>query len=354
MRAGLAGLDGFMIREETPDGPDPAARGLPVAGLGHRPGARPRCSTPASPADDPTRAARDATGCWPSRSTAAATGRCAGPTSPPAGWAFEFANDDYPDTDDTAEIVLASAPRRASRPGAAAQPPWIGRVEWTAGMQSRDGGWAAFDADNTRTLATKLPFCDFGAVIDPPSADVTAHVVEMLAARGPRRCRPGPPRGATGCWRHQEADGSWFGRWGANHVYGTGAVVPALIQAGLDPDAPPIRARGRLAGAATEPDGGWGEDLRSYGDPEWIGRGTSTAVADRVGAARTARRRRDVLRCRATPASAGSCDDPAPDGGWDEAHYTGTGFPGDFYIYYHLYRLVFPVWALGRYVRSLS
>jgi squalene-hopene/tetraprenyl-beta-curcumene cyclase len=143
-------------------------------------------------------------------------------------------------------------------------------------MQSRDGGWAAFDADNTRELVTMLPFCDFGAVIDPPSADVTAHVVEMLAAlgrAGSSACR----RGVEWLLAAQEDDGSWFGRWGANHVYGTGAAVPALVAAGMDAADAPIRAAVRWLERHQNPDGGWGEDIRSYTDPAWVGRGTSTA-----------------------------------------------------------------------------
>ncbi len=215
-------------------------------------------------------------------------------------------------------------------------------------MQSADGGWGAFDADNTRALVTRLPFCDFGAVIDPPSADVTAHVVEMLAAEGHgdrATCR----RGVDWLLAHQEPDGSWFGRWGANHLYGTGAVVPALVAAGVPGASPSIRAAVRWLELHQNDDGGWGEDLRSYTDPAWIGRGASTAsqtawallallaAGDRDGGA--ARRGVDWL-----------VGTQRPDGSWDEQLYTGTGFPGDFYIHYHLYRLVFPVTALGRYL----
>ena len=151
--------------------------------------------------------------------------------------AFEFANDGYPDVDDTAEVVSALDRLEPGAPGAAA----IERgVAWVVGMQSSDGGWAAFDADNTRRLIEKLPFCDFGAVIDPPSADVTAHVVEMLAARGLARADAAQD-GVRWLLDAQEPDGSWFGRWGANHIYGTGAAVPALVAAGVAPDSLPVR-----------------------------------------------------------------------------------------------------------------
>jgi squalene-hopene/tetraprenyl-beta-curcumene cyclase len=260
----------------------------------------------------------------------------------PGGWAFEFANDNYPDIDDTAEVVLAL--RRPAVDAAAA----IDRgVTWTLGMQTSDGGWGAFDAENTRALVRDLPFCDFGEVIDPPSADVTAHVVEMLCAMGlaaDERTR----RGVTWLLGAQEADGSWFGRWGANHVYGTGAAVPALVDAGIDPRAPCIRRAVAWLTGKQNADGGWGEDLRSYREPAWIGRGESTAsqTAWALLALLAAGERGDVV-----DRGAGFLiRTQRADGTWDEPYFTGTGFPGDFYINYHLFRLVFPVMALGRYL----
>jgi squalene-hopene/tetraprenyl-beta-curcumene cyclase len=270
------------------------------------------------------------------------------PATAPGGWAFEFDNDNYPDTDDTAETILAL--RRVASPEAK---PAIERgLRWLEGMQSKDGGWGAFDADNTRMLVNKLPFCDFGAVIDPPSADVTAHIVEALAAEGlanDEACR----RGVVWLLKNQEPDGSWFGRWGANYVYGTGAAVPALIAAGVKPDKPWIRNAVRWLREHQNADGGWGEDLRSYDDPGQAGRGASTA-------SQTAWALLALL-------AAGERDSDAvtqgimwlvrtqqPGGGWDEPWFTGTGFPGDFYINYHLYRLAFPVSALGRYVGEMQ
>ncbi len=149
-------------------------------------------------------------------------------------------------------------------------------LRWLEGMQSRDGGWGAFDADNTQQLCTKLPFCDFGAVIDPPSADVTAHVVEALSAAGLAE-GGAARRGVVWLLRAQEPDGSWFGRWGANYVYGTGAVLPALIAAGVKPGRPVIRRAVDWLESHQNPDGGWGEDLRSYDDPGLAGTGESTA-----------------------------------------------------------------------------
>src|SRR5438067_4967874 len=190
----------------------------------------------------------------------------------PGGWAFEFANDNYPDIDDTAEVVMAL--RRTEAEGAAEA---IARaVRWTLAMASRDGGWGAFDADNTRELCRKLPFCDFGEVIDPPSADVTAYIVEMLG-REEMTQHDANRRGIDWLLRAQEADGSWFGRWGANYVYGTGAVVPALVAAGISAVHPAVRRAVDWLESVQNEDGGWGEDLRSYADRAWTGRGTSTA-----------------------------------------------------------------------------
>ncbi len=346
MARGLAGLDRFTIAEEGPDGPVRRLEacqspvwdtvltmiGLADAGLA---------------ADHPalTSAARfvlgeeiRGPGDWQVRR----------PQLAPGGWAFEFDNDTYPDTDDTAEVVLAL--RRVSLPGDGTRPAIERGLRWLAGMQSKDGGWGAFDADNTRTLVSKLPFCDFGEVIDPPSADVTAHIVEAFAAEGLAR-HPAAIRGVTWLLRAQESDGSWFGRWGANYIYGTGAVVPALIAAGVKPYKPAIRRAVAWLEAHQNPDGGWGEDLRSYDDPALAGRGASTASQTAwallallaAGEHHGAAAERGVRWLAATQRA---------DGSWDEPQYTGTGFPGGFYINYHLYRLAFPLSALGRYVAA--
>ncbi|WP_405450995.1 squalene--hopene cyclase [Streptomyces erythrochromogenes] len=265
----------------------------------------------------------------------------------PGGWAFEFHNDTYPDIDDTAEVVLAL--RRIRHPDPVRVDAAIARgVSWNLGMQSKGGAWGAFDADNTSPFPNRLPFCDFGEVIDPPSADVTAHVVEMLAFEG----RAGDPRTRRGiAWLldAQEPDGSWFGRWGTNYVYGTGSVVPALTAAGIAPGHPAVRRAVRWLESVQNDDGGWGEDQRSYKDRSWAGKGASTpsqtawalmallSAGERDGKAVE----RGIAHLVRTQRS---------DGSWDEPYFTGTGFPWDFSINYHLYRQVFPLTALGRYL----
>jgi squalene-hopene/tetraprenyl-beta-curcumene cyclase len=268
------------------------------------------------------------------------------PQLQPGGWAFEFANVNYPDIDDTAEVVLALHRGMPSGSATASVQAAIERAaRWVEEMQSTGGGWGAFDADNTRALARELPFLDFGEVIDEPSADVTAHALEMLAALG-RADGPVARRGLRWLLEQQEADGSWFGRWGINHVYGTGAAVPALVAAGIAASEPCVRRAVTWLEAHQNEDGGWGEDPRSYDDPAWIGRGASTAsqTAWALLALHAAGERGRAVQRGVRWLT----DTQRVDGGWDEPHYTGTGFPSDYYINYHLYRLTFPVMALGR------
>ncbi|WP_347350149.1 squalene--hopene cyclase [Intrasporangium sp.] len=345
MRLGLEGWERFTVEEPGPDGPvrrleacqspvwDTA---LALVALGD-----------AGLAKDDPMVARAVD--WLAGEEIAVRGDWAvrRPDLAPGGWAFEFDNDLYPDVDDTAEVVLG-----LHRVGAADRP-GVGRgIDWVLGMQCRDGGWAAFDAENTSTLPAALPFCDFGAVTDPPSADVTAHVVEMLALTG-RGHTAAACAGRDWLLRAQEPDGSWFGRWGANHVYGTGAALPALIAVGVRRYEQPIRRGVAWLEEAQNADGGWGEDLRSYRDESQRGRGASTA-------SQTAWALLGLLAAGDSGSSAVRrgirwlVEHQLADGGWDEPQYTGTGFPGDFYINYHLYRLVFPVSALARYLRSGS
>ncbi|HUJ67633.1 MAG TPA: prenyltransferase/squalene oxidase repeat-containing protein, partial [Acidimicrobiales bacterium] len=249
----------------------------------------------------------------------------------------------------TAEVILAL--RQAQTTGDTQIDAACSRGRsWTLGMRSRDGGWGAFDADNDSALVASLPFCDFGEVTDPPSADVTAHVLEMLSSE------PSVPAevvdGAVEwLWRHQEPDGSWFGRWGVNYVYGTGAVVPALVAAGVAPDDRRIRQAVNWLEDHQREDGGWGEDLRSYVDDSWRGRGQSTASQTAwalLALLAAGERDREATRRGVEWLVRHQTDD----GTWDEPYFTGTGFPWDFSINYHLYRLVWPLMALGRYVNE--
>ena len=255
------------------------------------------------------------------------------------GWAFEFANDVYPDIDDTAVVVRAL--REAGAPDADHA---IARaVRWCRAMRSSDGAWAAFDRDNTSRLVYRIPFGDFGALTDPPSEDVTAHVVEMLAGEGAGVGDPMVQGGLDYLRRTQLGDGSWWGRWGVNYVYGTWCSVSALAALGV--------GRAMMEQACSflrwtqNADRGWGESCHSYVDPSFAGIGESTPSQTAWA----------VLTFQA----AGHGDDPAAQAGlgflrdrqsggtWDEPQYTGTGFPRDFYLNYHLYRHVFPTMALA-------
>jgi squalene-hopene/tetraprenyl-beta-curcumene cyclase len=261
------------------------------------------------------------------------------PDLAPGGWAFEFENDLYPDVDDTAVVALAL---RGLGVGDAA----VDRgLAWTAGMQSRSGGWGAFDVDNEAHWLYKLPFCDFGKVTDEPSADVSAHALEALAPEP--RYQHEVERGLEWLLSEQETDGSWFGRWGVNHVYGTGAALPALAACGVPSDHPAIRGAVEWLGAVQRQDGSFGEDIASYADTSSRGRGHPTPSQTAwgllgyvaAGEAQTERAKR---------AANWLCVAQETDGDWQEEHYTGTGFPLDFMIRYHLYRLHFPLMALGR------
>jgi squalene-hopene/tetraprenyl-beta-curcumene cyclase len=266
------------------------------------------------------------------------------PDLEPGGWAFEFENENHPDIDDVAEVVMAL--RRVRHPQRARIEAAIRRgVGWTLGMQSANGGWGAFDADNVRSLCREIPFCDFGEVIDEPSADVSGHVLEMLGGEG-LGTSEAARRGISFLLPEQEPRGSWYGRWGVNHLYGTGAAIPGLAACGLPVNDPRLRRATAWLEEVQNPDGGWGEDARSYGEEAWIGRGRSTAsqTAWALIALHALGERTPVVE----RGLAWLVEAQREDGGWDEPEHTGTGFPGDFYINYHLYRLNFPLMALGR------
>jgi squalene-hopene/tetraprenyl-beta-curcumene cyclase len=261
------------------------------------------------------------------------------------GWAFEFENDCYPDIDDAAVVVLALL---AAAPPGLADDAVRRAVRWVLAMRSSNGAWAAFDRDNTREIVYRLPFADFGALLDPPSEDVTAHVLEMLAGLGYDLQDPRVAGGLAYLRRTQKPGGSWFGRWGVNHIYGTWCVISALTALRTGSDMVKRGADWLLS--VQNPDGGWGEGCQSYVEESLAGVGRSTASqtawavlalqAAGMGEHRACRAGLDFLRERQV------------DGTWAEPEHTGTGFPGDFYINYHLYRHVFPTMALAGSRRS--
>jgi squalene-hopene/tetraprenyl-beta-curcumene cyclase len=264
----------------------------------------------------------------------------------PGGWAFQYANPQYPDVDDTAVVAMALDRCDRERYRGAIER----AAEWIVGMQSRNGGWGAFDADNDYSYLNYIPFADHGALLDPPTADVSARCVSLLAQI--RQKADDDQCLATAVeylLREQESDGSWFGRWGTNYVYGTWSALCALNMAGLRNDLPAYRRAVAWLLARQRPDGGWGEDGASYWADQPRGVGKESTASQTAWA---------VLGLMA----AGEADHPAvergirfllatqqPHGLWDEEWYTAVGFPRVFYLRYHGYRAFFPLWALARY-----
>ncbi len=267
----------------------------------------------------------------------------------PGGWAFQYWNDFYPDVDDTAVVGML-----LHRQGDPAHVDAIERArEWILGMQSRgggdfDGGWGAFEPENTHLHLNHIPFADHGALLDPPTSDVTARCVSFLAQIGMPADDPAMARALAFLRREQEADGSWFGRWGTNYIYGTWSVLCALNAAGIGAEDPVVRRAVAWLVSVQREDGGWGEDEESYADAP-RGQYRESTPSQTAWA---------VLGLMA----AGAADHPAvargiaylattqrADGEWDEAPYTAVGFPRVFYLRYHGYRLYFPLLALARY-----
>jgi squalene-hopene/tetraprenyl-beta-curcumene cyclase len=268
----------------------------------------------------------------------------------PGGWAFQYNNAHYPDLDDTAVVVMAMD-RARKLDGATKYDEAIARGrEWILGLQSVDGGWAAFDADNLEYYLNNIPFSDHGALLDPPTDDVTARCVSMLAQLGDTvESSPAMARGVDYLRRSQLADGSWFGRWGVNYIYGTWSVLCALNAAGVPHDDPMMRKAVDWLAAIQNADGGWGEDGNSY-KLNYQGYEPSETTASQTAWATLALM------------AAGQVDHPATrrgisyligaqegNGLWHERHYTGGGFPRVFYLRYHGYSKFFPLWALARY-----
>jgi squalene-hopene/tetraprenyl-beta-curcumene cyclase len=303
------------------------------------------------------------------------------PTVKPGGWAFEYANNYYPDVDDTAVALIALAPFRND-------PRWRTQgieetialgVDWLIGMQSEGGGWGAFDKDNNKKILTKIPFCDFGEALDPPSVDVTAHVVEAFGKLGVSRAHPTMARALDYLRREQEADGPWFGRWGVNYIYGTAAALPALAAIGEDMGQPYIARACDWLIERQQANGGWGESCASYMDLQAAGRGAATAsqTAWAVMALVAANRPQDR---EATERGCLFLVEQQTGGTWKELYYTGTGFPGygvgqtikltdpdlpgrlmqgpelsrAFMLRYDLYRHYFPLMALSRALKVLG
>jgi len=276
----------------------------------------------------------------------------ANPGLEPGGWAFEFANDWYPDVDDSAVILMVLKrvacrdPRRTDRAIAAG-------LNWTLGMQSRNGGWGAFDTNNDREFLNRIPFADMEAMIDPPTEDLTGRLLEMMGTYGYDLRFNRARRGREFLLRSQRADGAWWGRWGVNFIYGTWSVLSGLRAIGDDLHAPHIRRAVRWLKAHQNADGGWGESIASYDDERLAGRGESTPsqtawallglLAGEDGASAELLRGADYV-----------LEQQRGDGQWDEALFTGTGFPRHFYLRYDMYRNYFPLMALGSLRRRLT
>jgi squalene-hopene/tetraprenyl-beta-curcumene cyclase len=264
----------------------------------------------------------------------------------PGGWAFEFRNDYYPDVDDTAFVLMAL--QRVKFPDPERMEGAIRRgLQWLLSMQNRDGGWGAFDRDNDRKFLCNIPFADHNAMIDPSTADVTARVVECLGRFGWPGEHPAIQRAVKFLLKDQDRDGSWFGRWGVNFVYGTSGVLRALETVSMTTQDYCQRAVTWLR-AVQKPDGSFGESLRSYDEISTKGHGPSTPSQTAwglIGLLAGAETSDPAITKAVNYLVAGQ----NADGSWKEDDFTGTGFPGVFYLKYHLYRNSFPVYALARY-----
>jgi squalene-hopene/tetraprenyl-beta-curcumene cyclase len=265
----------------------------------------------------------------------------------PTGWHFQFHNAFYPDLDDSAMVLLA-----LNRSPLAGEPEVEAAtrrgVDWLLAMQNRDGGWAAYDVDIDNQVLTQLPFADHNAMLDPSCADITARVLELLGTLGYREDEPSVRRALAYLFRTQEPEGCWYGRWGVNYIYGTWQVLQGLKALDFPMDDPAIQRAVDWLESTQQPCGGWGESCESYDDPAKKGTGeptasqTAWATLGLVSAGRAF-----------SPAAARGIDyliaTQRSDGSWDEAPFTGTGFPRVFYLRYHLYRVYFPLMALARY-----
>jgi squalene-hopene/tetraprenyl-beta-curcumene cyclase len=270
----------------------------------------------------------------------------------PAGWHFQFHNEFYPDIDDTAMVLLALQ-RTALADSPEVRAATERGLNWLLAMQNRDGGWAAFDVDIDNEVLTKVPFADHNAMLDPSCADITARILELLGALGYSAEHPAAKRALDYLWRTQEPQGCWYGRWGVNYIYGTWQVLQGLESLGCATDDSRLQRAADWLEAVQQPCGGWGESCRSYDDPSTMGQGDPTASQTAwallgliaAGRAQASSVARGIQYLTATQ---------RPDGSWDEAAFTGTGFPRVFYLRYHLYRIYFPLMALARYQAAVG
>lgn len=274
------------------------------------------------------------------------------PKLEPGGWAFEFNNNWYPDVDDTAVVLMAL--KRMWMDGDPIQDERIQKgINWALGMQSRNGGWGAFDVNNDKEILNKIPWADLEANLDPPTADLTGRVLELMGHFGMDKGHPAAKAGIRFLRKVQEPDGCWWGRWGVNYIYGTWCVLCGLAAIGEDMNKPYIRKAVKWLKDHQNWDGGWGETCETYRRPELRGTGPSTA-------SQTAWALMALM-------SAGESFSPEvirgikyllaqqeEDGTWPEPYFTGTGFPKYFMIRYHNYRNCFPLMALGRFYRAMT
>jgi squalene-hopene/tetraprenyl-beta-curcumene cyclase len=270
----------------------------------------------------------------------------------PGGWYFEFNNEFYPDVDDSAMVLLGLD--KVAHPKERYQYEVSTRaIDWIFAMECNNGGWASFDKDNTRMVFQHIPFADHNAMLDPPTVDITGRVLEMLAAYGYTQDHPRVKKAIKFILSEQEEDGSWFGRWGVNYIYGTMLVLRGLQAIGVDHHEPYIQQAAEWLRMVQNPDGGWGETCGSYDDPSMRGIGPSTASQTAwgvmgllaAGDTRSESVQKGILYLLETQ---------RPDGSWEEDQYTGTGFPRVFYLAYHLYRDFFPLIALSTYAREFA
>jgi squalene-hopene/tetraprenyl-beta-curcumene cyclase len=268
----------------------------------------------------------------------------------PGGWAFQYANAHYPDLDDTAVVIMAmDRVRRNDRSDKYNEAIARGR-EWIEGMQSRDGGFAAFDADNLEYYLNNIPFSDHAALLDPPTEDVTARCVSMLAQLGETvRSSPSMAAGVDYLRRTQLKEGSWYGRWGLNYIYGTWSVVCALNAAGVDHQDPAMRKAVDWLVSIQNADGGWGEDAVSYRLDYKGFEGAPTTPSQTAWALLALIAAGEVENPAVARGMKYLIDTQTKKGLWDEQRYTATGFPRVFYLRYHGYSRFFPLWALARY-----